>query len=141
MELVKDQDTEQHGIDEHWTHLIDRGGLWHIKETTYQLFSAIEDAIRNILKLLVHPSALSKLEVMQRVTSDDVLFYWLIVSADFEIDDHEVHTILLEKIVELYVTVRGFSLASGWFEQYKQRIKQSTEQIESLCRELHVGNA
>ena len=140
MELVKDQDTEQHGIDEDWTDLVDRGGLWHIKETTYQLFSAIEDAVRNILKLLVHPSAPSKLEVMQKVTSDDdVLFYWLIVSADFEIDDREVHTILLEKIVELYVTVRGFSLASGWLEQYKQCTKQSTQRTKSLRRELHDG--
>ena len=78
--------------------------------------------------------------MIQRVTSDDdVLFYWLIVTADFEIDDCEVHTILLEKIVELYVTVRGFSLASDWLEQYKQHTKQSTQGTRSLRRELHDG--
>ena len=103
-------------------------------------FRAIEDVVRDALKLLVHPSAPSKLEVIQRVTSDDdVLFYWLIVTADFENDDRKVHTILLEKIVELYVTVRSFSLASGWLEQYKQHTKQSTQQTRSLRRELHDG--
>ena len=32
MELVKDQDAEQAGTDEEWINLIDRGGLWHVKE-------------------------------------------------------------------------------------------------------------
>ena len=78
---------------------------------------------------------------MQRVTSDDddAQFYWLIVTADFEIDDYEVHGILLQKIVELYVTVCGFSLASCWLEWYKQRTKQSTQGTKSLRRELHDG--
>ena len=138
MELIKGQDREEHGIDEDWIDLIDRGGLWHVKETTYQFFHAVEDVVRDVLKVLVHPSASSKLEVMQKVTSDDdVQFYWLIVTADFEIDDNEVHGILLEKIVELYITVRGFSLASGWLEWYKQLMKQSTQRTKSLRRELH----
>ena len=51
----------------------------------------------------------------------------------------KVHAILLEKIVELYVTVRGFSLAGGWLEQYKQHTKQSTQRTRSLRRELHDG--
>ena len=38
MELIKDQNTEQHRIDEDWTDLRDRGALWHIKETTYRFF-------------------------------------------------------------------------------------------------------
>jgi len=40
MELVKDpQDTETKiQTDEQWTDLIDRGGLWHVKEMTYQFF-------------------------------------------------------------------------------------------------------
>ena len=38
MELIKEQNTEQHSTDKDWTDLIDRGGLWHIKETTYHFF-------------------------------------------------------------------------------------------------------
>lgn len=139
LELIKDQDIEEDGVDEEWTDLIDRGGLWHIKETTYRFFRAIEDVARHVLKALLHPSApskCSKCEVIQRMISDDdVQFYWL--CDDFEIDNHEVHAILLQKIVELYVTVRGFSVASGWLEQYKQHTKQSTQHTKSLRREVH----
>jgi len=33
-------------------------------------------------------------------------------TAEFEIEDHGIHKVLLQKIVESFVTVRGFSLAS-----------------------------
>ena len=71
------------------------------------------------------------------VEEDDVQFFWLIATADFEIDDHEIHTALLLKITELYVTVRGFSMASGLLEQYKQHTKRSTQRTKSLRRELN----
>ena len=40
MRMVKDKDPENdmQGVDEQWTALIDRGGLWHATETTYQFF-------------------------------------------------------------------------------------------------------
>ena len=67
MEMIKDQDTEEHGVDEEWTDLINRGGLWHVKETTYQFFNAIEDVVRHVLKVLVHPLAPSKHKEQQPV--------------------------------------------------------------------------
>jgi len=104
--VKNDQDAEQVGLDEEWTDIIDRGGLCHIKECTYQFFRAVEDVIRNDLKMLSHPVPLSKLQMIQNITNDeDVKFYWVIVSADFEIDDQEIHDTLLEKKTELYITV------------------------------------
>ena len=47
-------------------------------------------------------------------------FYWTIANADFEIDDKIRQVLLHIKIAKLYVTVRGFSLAIGLLEQYKQ---------------------
>ena len=138
MELIKGQDSEEHGTDEEWTDLIDRGGLWHIKGTTYQFFCAMEYVVREVLTILVKPSSRSKQEIVEKVTSDeDVQFYWLIVTADFEIDDPMIHEILLNKIVELFLTIRGFSLASGWLEKYKQCTKKPTQRTKSLRRELH----
>ena len=58
------------------------------------------------------------------VKDDDVQFFWLITTADFEIDDDEIYIALLLKITELYVTVRGFSMANGWLEQYKLHTKK-----------------
>ena len=98
MELTKDRDSgEEHGTDEKWTDLIDRGGLWHIKETTYQFFCTIEYVVREVLKTLVKPSSSTKLEMVQKVTSDeDVQFFWLIVTADFEIHDHIIYWMHLD---------------------------------------------
>ena len=61
MELVKDQHLDSHKPGsqlktdfEHWTDLIDRGGLWHIKDMTYRLFFAIEQVIREVLMAVKH---------------------------------------------------------------------------------------
>ena len=45
-------------------------------------------------------------------------------TAAFEVDDIDVSNSLLRMIVELYVTIRGFSYANGWIEQYKQTHKR-----------------
>ena len=63
--------------------------------------------------------------MVQNITTDDgVLFYWLIVTADFEIDDQLIHETLLKKIMEPFCTIRSFSLASVWLEKYKQCTKR-----------------
>ena len=134
IELVKHpQDSEAKiETDEQWTELIDRGCLWHVKEMTYQFFCAVDHVIREALMTIKNPSlATTKTRNAKRVIEDDdVQFYWLIVTSDFEIDDDEIHKILLHKIAELYVTVRRFSLASGWLEQYKQQTKTSNQHIK-----------
>ena len=71
--------------------------------------------------------------------SEDVQFYWLIVSADFEIDDEEVHKILRSKIVDLYLTMRGFLYASMWLERFKQQEKKNTQRSKSLRKELYTS--
>ena len=87
----------------------------HIQETTFALFSSMEDEIRDGLEQLVtEPNTIKKAELIKKIKrNDDVQFYWCIISADFEIDDTETHAILLEMIIELYVTIRGFSFASA----------------------------
>ena len=139
MQLVRDKNSQECETDEQWTKRVDRGGLWYVKETTFQLFCAIEYQIRAILNQLKEPLQPSKVEMIRKVTSDeDVQFYWIIASADFDIDDDdEACDILLNKIVELFLTVRGFSLASIWMERYKQTAKKSTQRSKSLRRELH----
>lgn len=143
MELVKERSTsEACETDEEWTKKIDRGGLWRVKETTFQLFCAIEYQVRAHLKVLKNPLPPAKADVIKHITNDDdVQFYWLIASADFEIDDQETHDTLLNKIVELFLTVRGFSMAGVWMEKYKQFAKKPTQRAKSLCRELYDHTA
>ena len=54
--------------------------------------------------------------------------------------DGETHNALLKMIVELYVTIRGFSKANAWLEKYKQSTKTSTQRTKSLRIELYDDN-
>ena len=145
MKLTKERNSEECGTDEEWTKMIDWGGLWHVKETTYQLFCAIEDELRVHLQAITSTGKKSKgkAEMISNVIkSDDVQFYWLIATADFEEEDNnEVTDVLLKKIVELYVTMRGFSHISAWMEKYKQSTTKSTQRSKSLRRDLHDNNS
>ena len=115
MALIKDKNSRTCGNSEEWIVKVNRGGLCRIKEATFNVFLAIEEELKECLKTLTETPR--KDEIIQRVTTnDDVEFYWLIATADFEVDDREVHQEVLRKIVELYVTVRGFSFASTWLE-------------------------
>ena len=137
MALTKDKPEEVDETEE-WTKKVDRGGLWYVKETTFQLFYAIEHQIRSILKLLKTPSNPCKSEIIKRILSDDdVQFYWEIASADFEIDDDETKNLLLTKMVQLFLTVRGFSYAGVTMEKHKQLTKKSIQRSKSLRRDLH----
>ena len=70
------------------------------------------------------------------VESDDVQFYWCVEAAGFEIEDTDVHNLLLRLIADLYLTIRGFSYASARMEHYKQAKKKSTQRSKSLRKKL-----
>ena len=56
------------------------------------------------------------------IHNDDVLFSWTAVTSD--LDDEDLAKELLQHIVELWVTIRGFSAAGAWMEYYKQHIEK-----------------
>jgi len=74
------------------------------------IFLTVEEEIRchlpSLQSLGSHKDHLSK----SITSSKNVLFYWLITTANFEIEDSDVHQELLKRIVELYVTIRCFFL-------------------------------
>ena len=108
MALVKGGDHEELEYKEEWTRMLDRGGLWYIKDKTYSLFLAIKKETRQCLQLLSTQHAKCKKVIIEHVTcNEDVLFYRIIATVDFEIDDEEVHQTLLEMIVELCITMRS----------------------------------
>jgi len=59
------------------------------------------------------------------LSSDDALFYWLITTADFEIEDSEVLEELLTKIIKLYVTIRCYAFATVLMEKFKMNHKSA----------------
>jgi len=136
MSMVKDKSDTSRGLCEEWTDMVDRGGLWHVKENTHSFFLTLEEEIRTLLPSLLIEERRKEQIVEKLFSSEDVQFYWLIVGAEFDEDDKDVHSKLLKLIIELFVTIRGFSYASGWMEIYKQDNKKGTQKSKSLRKRI-----
>jgi len=138
MTLVKGvQYPENTGTNEEWLDSVDRGGLWHVRENTFYFFCALEEAVQLQLKQLAQSAHAARKRMIEAITaSDDVQFYWQIVTADFD-EEEEVKSVLLSMISELYLTMQGFSFANSWVEKFKQSVKKSTQKSKSLRRELY----
>ena len=139
--LIKAHYSDDNGTTaEEWTDLIDRGGLYHVKETTFQFFVALEDEVRKYLGKLTSPHAVRvKDEFISNLCScEDVQFYWCITAADFDTVNTDVHDHLMKMITDLFVTIRGFSYASEWMEHYKQAHKKCTQCSKSLRKRLYT---
>ena len=64
----------------------------------------------------------------------DVQFSWTLVCTD--LDDEELEAELLNRMVELWLTIRGFSAAGSWMEYYKQCKKEGTKRAHGFRRGL-----
>ena len=72
--------------------------------------------------------------VKESVLSDeDVLFHWSMLTTDIEDDRAEI---LLVMLVDLFITIRGFSFTKSFMELYKQRTKKSTQKSKALRKTL-----
>jgi hypothetical protein len=106
--LVKQQgNSEAAETAEEWIDMIDRGGLWRVNNAVFQFFCALEEDIKHLLHSLKQnvEESQKKMIISKLKSSEDVMFYWSIVCADLEIDHEVVHSELLNKIVDLFVTL------------------------------------
>ena len=116
-------------------HAVDRGGLVRVSESTYLLFERMELIIRTVFNTYtVHTMTEEvKKDLQETIISDaDIAFHWSMLTV--EVEDVE-GAVLLEMIVGLFITIRGFSLKS-LMEMYKQEVKKSTQMSKSLQRKL-----
>ena len=130
-DLVDDGD-EGHTYTEEWLDLVDRGGLTRVNEMTFQAFLAMELELRNHLNSQHTPNF--KTEVCKKLlANEDVAFYWSILSSDWE----EVESLaLLELVVNLFLTIRGFHYASAWLEEYKAASAKTLQKSKGLRKGL-----
>lgn len=68
------------------------------------------------------------------VQNEDVQFHWVLLSQDID-DPHNAEALLVE-IVKLWVTIRGFSLAASWMEEYKKNTCKTTEKSTGLHKSI-----
>ena len=134
-ELEEESNDGDHPSED-WLKAVDRGGLKHVSDITYMLFTAMERALRVQLGNK-DASALSGIkESSTAICSDeDVLFYWSMLSVNW---GEETAQVLLCKIVEHWVTLRGFSHASAFIEKYKQSSKKNIQKSKGVRKRLQT---
>ena len=114
-----------------WVNLIDRGGLTHVNEMMYQMMKQMEITVRPYLK---SENTTFKDNAIKAISLDEnVLFYWELLSGMWEEDERDA---LLQMVIELWVTIRGFAYASGWLEHYKQTTKTSLQKSKGVRKKL-----
>ena len=122
---VNDIDTER------WILMINRGGLWQVNNQTYGFFVRLETEIRKHLTLTPNSELSSVTDAI--IKNTDVQFDWCLLAAKA---DNAVANLVLQKIVQLYITVRGFSFAKSYIEIYKQAHRKTLQRSKALRSEL-----
>ena len=120
-----------------WLEKVNRRGLFPLNDTSFIFFVAIENVVcRTLPKQYIGNQRQDiKQRVLDSITSDhDVHYYQSFVSQD--IDDEDASQELLYEIASLWVTIRDFSLASTWLEEYKCATKSTVAKNKRLRKEL-----
>ena len=121
-----------------WFELVNRGGLFPLNDETFRFFVQVEKRVQFLLpKYAINLSdkEIFKESVIDKIVQDeDVDFTWTLISQDiYNPEDSEN---LLTEIVKLWVTVRGFSLAASWTEEYKKMSKKTTQKTTGLRKSI-----
>ena len=66
------------------------------------------------------------------ITDEDIAFHWSILTIEVEKEG----AVLLGMMMNLFITIRGFSFSTSLMEMYKQEAKKSTQKSKSLRRKL-----
>ena len=65
--------------------------------------------------------------------NDDILFHWCMLTCDV---DDESANVVLTMLINLWITIRGFSFTNGWLEQYKQSRKKYLQRSKALRKDF-----
>ena len=118
---------------EEWVDMINREGLWTVNDQAYDVFLIMEDLIRRHFTLASNRIEGAATCAEAVLGNNDLLFQWCIIAAQVEED---VSKLVLQRIVSLYVTVRGFGFASSCLELYKQAQHKTMSKTRALRSEL-----
>ncbi len=118
----------------YWLGKVNRGGLFTVNDETFMLFVSIEKSVQALLPthMVTQTSKLSNL-VNKVVQNCNVQLYWSLLALDLPSEDEYE---LLRCMVELWITIRGFSIASSWLESYKEVTKSTLQKSTGLRKHL-----
>ena len=116
---------------------VTRGGLTHITEEAQDVFISIEACTKaNLTVKKAHTmNETTRYHLKNELFTDsDVQFYWCLTGITLKIDDIQAE--LLELCIDLWISIRGNSLANSIQEFYKQQTKKWTEKSKPLRKTL-----
>ena len=138
IDLSGDEESEESGTEK-WLNAIDRGGLWHVNDDTYAIFCIMEEECQRHYDVEhaqhIHAGA-RKILRDKIVRNEDLQFLWSILSSRV---DEEVGMTVLDMIMNLYVTIRGFAFASSCLELYKKAHGRKLQKSKALRRDIQQG--
>ena len=127
LDLLDDGDEES----QDWVELINCGGLSRVNNNTFEVFVAVEYALRRHLNVDQAPNLTDHVN-SAIIENEDVQFLWSILSSDW---DEKTGSVLLEMVVSQWVKIRAFSVASAWVERYKFTQK-TTQKSKGVRKQL-----
>lgn len=139
--LITRQATSETGKNSsEWTCLIDRGGLYHVEDSVYYLFVALELLVDDKLTAIFNAKGeglekVKKEKLSWLCDNDEVQFLWCMIGP-VTIEDESVRQTLLHEIAHLWITTRGYSKAHKIKEDYKKSKHQNVKGKHSLRKEL-----
>ena len=115
-----------------WINCVDRGGLTFVSGLTFEVFLAIELEIRSHLQGCKPVNFISDIALAVK-NNEDVLFFWSMLSSSW---DEESSKTVFQTVVDLWLTVCGYSYSSTWVDKYKVAEKKSTQKSKGIRKQL-----
>lgn len=121
--------TDEDGVTDEsqdWLKEIDCGGLKHVNSSMYALMTTMELELQVLLRQVGGQQTNIKKKAIANIqASEDVLFHWDIVSANWEREEEQA---LFPMVTELWViTMCGFAFSSAWVEKHKECSKKTSQ--------------
>lgn len=113
-----------------WTSNTDRGGLRHASDDTYRFFLALESRVYGLIK----SDNMKGKVISETIDDENLIFLWEVAT---DMSHGRQSSKLLQEVVELWYTIRGYSIASKILEQYKKATKTTTKGRKGIRKELH----
>ena len=119
-----------------WVDQINLGGLFKVNDDVYTFFHETELRIRlQLSNLLLQQGNLNKDDVLRMMVTNDcrIQSLWSPIAVDL---DEDASKKLLMDIVQLWLTIQGFSEASAYLESYKQCLGKKTKRYSGTRKKL-----
>ena len=132
--MLEKRDEEKYGSKK-WIEMVDRGGLFKVNNETFSFFIELEMKLRyHLLHIFTENADTQKGSIISSLMDDDsILFSWIFISRELDENDSKE---LLHQVIEMWLTIRGYSTAGAWMEHYKQIKKDVIQGKHALRKDL-----